>query len=75
MNSKDEHVESDIFDVPNSDDSQTFALDSDQFKSSSFFNNSCDNYLRVSIGEPLSRALAYVIIYRPEDPTEFIASK
>ena len=75
MNSEDEHVVSDIFDIPTSDNSETFVLDSDYFQPSSFFNNSCDNYLRVSIGEPLGYALSYVIIYRPEDAIEFIASK
>ncbi len=68
MTSKDEHVTSDTFDIPNS----IITLDSNQLKSS---NNLCDNYLRETIGEPLSYALAYMIIYRPEDPIEFISSK
>lgn len=75
MNSEDEHVASDIFDVSNSVDTQIFALDSDQVKSSISYNNLCDNYLRENISESLSYALAYVIIYRPEDAIEFIASK
>jgi len=75
MNSEDEHVVSDVFGVSNSVDTQIFALDSDQLKSSLPYNNLCDNYLRENIGEPLSSALAYVIIYRPEDAIEFIASE
>src|SRR5690348_6207026 len=71
MNSEDEHIASDAFDVPNSVDTQIF----DQFKPSLSYNNLCDNYLREHIGEPLRNALAYVIIYRPDDPIEFIASK
>ena len=75
MNSADEHIESDVFDVANSIDTQIFAFDSDQLKPSLSFKNTCNNYLHVTISEPLSYALAYVIIYRPEDAIEFIASK
>jgi hypothetical protein len=70
MNSEDENVESNIFDLPNSVNPQIFAFDSDRFKLLS-----SDDYLRENIGEPLSYALSYVIIYRPEDAIEFIASK
>lgn len=50
-------------------------LDSDHSKSSSpSFNNTHTNYLYVSIAEPLSHALSYVIIYRPDDAIELIAS-
>jgi hypothetical protein len=75
MNSEDEHIVSEVFEMPNSVDTQTFALDSDQFQSSLSSDNTSNNYLHVTIGEPLSAALAHVIIYRPEDAIEFIASK
>ncbi len=69
MNSEKEHVASDIFDVSHSVDTHIFAPDSDHFKPSSSDNK----YLRENIGESLSHALAYLIIYRPEDPIEFLA--
>jgi len=75
MNSEDEHIVSEVFEMPNSVDTQIFAIDSDQFQSSLSFNNTPNNYLHVTIGEPLSSALAHVIIYRPDDAIEFIASK
>jgi hypothetical protein len=75
MNSEDEHIVSEAFEIPNSVDTQIFGLDSDQVQSSSSFDNTPNNYLHVTIGEPLSSALAHVIIYRPDDAIEFIASK
>ncbi|CAF1041226.1 unnamed protein product [Adineta steineri] len=45
----------------------------DLSKSSTSFNSTYTNYLHICIGEPLQHALASVIIYRPEDPIEFIA--
>jgi hypothetical protein len=71
MTSKDQHVTSDAFDIPNS----IFAHDSNQSKSSLSHHNLCNNYLRETIGESLSNALAYMLIYRPDDPIEFISSK
>ncbi len=71
MTSKDEHVTSDTFDILN----YTIALGSDHSKSLLSHHNLCDNYLRETISEPLINALTYVIIYRPEDPIEFISSK
>ena len=71
MTANDEYLPSDTFDTPNS----TMAFDLNQSKSAPSHPNFCDNYLRETIGEPLSSALAYVIIYRPEDPIEFISSK
>ncbi|CAF1401459.1 unnamed protein product [Rotaria sordida] len=75
MNSKVKHVTSDVFDVSKSINTQNFTIDSDQINLSSSFNNNLSNhYLCLNIGEPLSYALAYVIIYRPEDAIEFIAN-
>ncbi|CAF1470615.1 unnamed protein product [Rotaria sordida] len=75
MNSKVKHVISDVFDVSKSINTQNFTIDSDQINLSSSFNNNLSNhYLCLNIGEPLSYALAYVIIYRPEDAIEFIAN-
>ncbi|CAF3618141.1 unnamed protein product [Rotaria sordida] len=76
MNSKVKHVTSDVFDVSKSINTQNFTIDSDYINLSSSFNNNLSNhYLCLNIGEPLSYALAYVIIYRPEDAIEFIATK
>lgn len=75
MDSEIENVMNDVFDASKSIDTQAFAVDTDQTDVPSFFNKSSENYLYVNIGEPLSYALAYVIIYRPEDPIEFLASK
>ncbi|CAF2955755.1 unnamed protein product [Rotaria sp. Silwood2] len=74
MNSKDEPVTSDLVDLSKSVNTQVFTVDSDQINISSSFNNSSTHYLCLSISEPLSYALAYVIIYRPEDAIEFIAN-
>lgn len=72
---EDEQITSDVFNIPNSIDTQIFALESDPFKSSISRNNSCNQYLRENIGEPLSYALTYAVMYRPEDPIEFISGK
>jgi hypothetical protein len=77
MDSKDDDIVSDVFDIPNSIDTQVFIPDPNVLKSSTSLNKTYqyDNYLRVTIGEPLIYALTYVVTYRPEDPIEFIASK
>ena len=72
---EDEQMTSDAFNIPNSIDTQIFALESDPFKSSISHSSSCDQYLRENIGEPLSCALTYAVMYRPEDPIEFISGK
>jgi hypothetical protein len=53
-----------------SENTQTFDIQSDQLTPSAA---SCDEYLRITVGQPLSDALAFVLIHRPEDPIEFIA--
>ena len=75
MSSEDEQITSDVFNIPNSVDTQIFALESNQSKLSVSRNHPCDHYLRENVGEPLSYALTYVAMYRPEDPIEFISGK
>ncbi|CAF0915498.1 unnamed protein product [Rotaria sp. Silwood1] len=74
MNLKGKRATSGIFDVSKFVNTQVFTVDSDQNNLSSSLNNVSDHYLWLSIGEPLSYALAYVVIYRPEDSIEFIAN-
>ena len=55
--------------IATSADTQIFAFEPDPFK------YSFDHYLRENIGEALSCALTYAVLYRPEDPIEFISGK
>ena len=61
--------------VMNSENTQTFEIKSDQLASSTSLltDGGCDDYLRMAIGQPLSDALAFVVIHRPEDAIEFLA--
>ena len=68
MDSKDEEIISDTFDVPSAEFDLTSPLPEDR-------HDSCHRYLRETIAEPLSNALAFVVYRRPDDAIEFIASK
>ena len=68
MDSNDEEMISDTFNVQASEFDPTSPLPEDT-------HDSCHRYLRETIGEPLSNALAFVVYHRPDDAIEFIASE
>ena len=47
----------------------------DEINKTESFNILCDDYLKENIGKPLYEALTYLLLYRPDDPIEFIISK
>lgn len=70
------------FELPQINDSQTFDIQneltsqrSSSSKSSLNFKDFSDDYLRMNVGLPLSLALTFVLLYRPDDAIEFLASK
>lgn len=70
------------FELPQINDSQTFDIQSEvssqrssSSKSSLNFKHLSDDYLRMNVGLPLSLALTFVLLYRPDDAIEFLASK
>ena len=73
MDHKDEQSISDA--SKSIDDTEPFPLHPVQVKSSFSLSNTDTNYLQINVSEPLDHALTYVLIYRPHDAIEFIASK